>query len=52
MENRKLVYNAAKQLHPQRFSKGIRKKDSCYKIALNPTDEVNQITSIKEPSSQ
>lgn len=39
MENRKLVYSAAKQLHPQRFNRGIRKWDLPEAVALNPTDE-------------
>ena len=39
MENRKLVYNTAKQLHPQRFNRGIRKWNLPETVALNPTDE-------------
>lgn len=39
MENRKRVYNSAKQLNPQRFNRGIRNWDLPNSVALNPNDE-------------
>lgn len=39
MENRIRVYNSAMRLHPERFSKGIRKWDVPKAVALNPADD-------------
>jgi putative transposase len=39
MENRKAVYSAARDLHPHRFNRGIRKWNLPETVALNPTDE-------------
>jgi putative transposase len=38
MDNRRRVYNSAKDLHPQRFNRGIRKWNLPHATALNPTD--------------
>jgi len=43
MAHRTKVYESARQLHPQRFNKGIRNWKSPEKVALNPTDEVKEI---------
>lgn len=40
MEKRKKVYKTAKELHPQRFNRGIRNWDLPKVVALNPTDEI------------
>ena len=42
MENRKLVYSTARELHPLRFKKGIRNWDVPKQVALNPTDEIKE----------
>jgi putative transposase len=39
IENRKKVYTAAKELHPERWSKGVRNWDLPDSVALNPIDE-------------
>lgn len=39
IENRKKVYMAAKELHPERWSKGIRNWNLPETVALNPTGE-------------
>lgn len=40
MEKRKKVYESARNLHPQRFNKGIRSWEEPQAVALNPTNEV------------
>ena len=39
VKNRKLVYNIAKKLHPQRFNRGIRNWDLPETVTLNTKDE-------------
>lgn len=40
MEVRKRVYNAARELNPQRFNRGIRNWEVPKAVALNPTEEI------------
>lgn len=40
MNNRIKVYEAARDLNPYRFNRGIRNWKPPEKVALNPTDEI------------
>lgn len=42
MKNRIKVYEAAKELNPQRFKKGIRNWKVINKVALNPTEAIKE----------
>ena len=47
MDKRKMVYQAAKNLNPHRFNKGIRNWEEPECVALNPTDEIKDKLSSK-----
>lgn len=42
MEHRKKVYKSARELHPQRFNRGIRNWELPEEVALNPVSENGQ----------
>lgn len=43
MIKRKSVYESARKLNPQRFSRGIRKWEEPKSVALNPINEKKDI---------
>lgn len=46
LEKRKSVYETAKTLNPNRFNRGIRKWEEPETVALNPTDEMKEVSNI------